>query len=226
VLLTLLVQVLGSDILSSIVLQLITIMVTHGMATAGVQGRKYSTVKLINMLLLVAALAAPAAQARKLTIACSPFVYPCHCGLCPHIVDCKTKVSAECFCGTAAPGSYPHPDDKTKFWMCSYDSQALVKHGVEVACPSRLVYDPVVKVCTFPATAAQSAASGSKGPAASAAVVPAGASAAGTAAPSSKSATASSQGGRAGGSSSVKQAQQKPESSATMVERAPAAGKP
>jgi hypothetical protein len=201
--------------------QLMTIMVTHGMATVGIQGTRHSTVKLTIMLLLVAALSAPAAQARKLAIACSQFVYPCHCGLCPHIVDCKTKVSAECFCGTAAPGSYPHPDDKTKFWMCSYDSQALVKYGVEVACPSRLVYDPAFKVCTFPATAAQSAASSSKGPAASA-----GAGAAGTAAPSSKTATSSSQGGSAGGSSSAKQAQQKPESSATVVERAPAAGKP
>ncbi|WIA18608.1 hypothetical protein OEZ85_003314 [Tetradesmus obliquus] len=56
----------------------------------------------------------------------NPFVYPCHCGLCPHIVDCKTKVSAECFCGTAAPGTYPHPADSSKFWMCSFDSQALV----------------------------------------------------------------------------------------------------
>lgn len=42
--------------------------------------------------------------------------------------------------------------------MCSYDSTAQVKYGVEVACPARLVFDPVVKVCTFPDAAAKSAA--------------------------------------------------------------------
>jgi hypothetical protein len=216
-------------------LQLITIMVTHGMATSGIPGRRQKTVKLIHLLLLAAALAAPAARARKLAIACSPFVYPCHCGLCPHIVDCKTKVSAECFCGTAAPGSYPHPEDKTKFWMCSYGSRALVRYGVEVACPARLVYDPAFKVCTFPAAAAAAAApsdttnSSSKGPETSTAAVPAGASAAATAVPISKTAAASSQSQTASSSSSsssAKQAQQKPKSRATMVERAPAARKP
>lgn len=45
----------------------------------------------------------------RMLIACSPYVYPCECGLCPRIVNCKSTMSAECFCGTAAAGSYPHP---------------------------------------------------------------------------------------------------------------------
>ncbi|WIA38904.1 hypothetical protein OEZ86_005057 [Tetradesmus obliquus] len=98
---------------------------TSSMSTHGKHDKALSA-RAARLLLLVLAVAAPSVQARRLTIACSPFVYPCHCGLCPHIVDCKTKVSAECFCGTAAPGTYPHPADSSKFWMCSFDSQALV----------------------------------------------------------------------------------------------------
>jgi hypothetical protein len=51
----------------------------------------------------------------------TPAVYPCSCGLCPHIVDCAKKQTAECYCGRTGvkPGTYPHPSDKTKFWMCS-----------------------------------------------------------------------------------------------------------
>jgi hypothetical protein len=103
--------------------------------------------------------------------------------------------------------------------MCSYDSVALVKYGVEVACPARLVYDPVVQVCTFPATAAQSnaAAASSKGLSTSAA---------GAAVSSSKAVATPSQSQVAGGNSAAKQTQKKPVSRSTMVERAPAASKP
>lgn len=98
-----------------------------------------------------------AAAARELTAACSPFVYPCNCGLCPNIVNCETTKTAECFCGKAKPGTYAHPSDSTKFWMCSYDKAAKIPYGVEIVCPSRLVFDPVAKVCTLPSVAAQSA---------------------------------------------------------------------
>jgi hypothetical protein len=72
------------------------------------------------------------------------YVDPCHCGLCPKIVDCSKQPTAECFCGSAAPGIYPHPSDASKFWMCSYDTQSHIPYGVEVPCPARLVFDPVV----------------------------------------------------------------------------------
>lgn len=201
-------------------------MSTHGKHDKALSARA------ARLLLLVLAVAAPSVQARRLTIACSPFVYPCHCGLCPHIVDCKTKVSAECFCGTAAPGTYPHPADSSKFWMCSFDSQALVRYGVELACPARLVFDPVLKLCTFPAAAAQAAAASRGVPAASAAqpaaaVPKATAAAAGTGAsaavPAVRAAVApaaSAQKSLAGSTAVARQAPAKPASKAVMVERA------
>lgn len=201
-------------------------MSTHGKHDKALSARA------ARLLLLVLAVAAPSVQARRLTIACSPFVYPCHCGLCPHIVDCKTKVSAECFCGTAAPGTYPHPADSSKFWMCSFDSQALVRYGVELACPARLVFDPVLKLCTFPAAAAQAAAASRGVPAASAAqpaaAVPkataaaagTGASAAVPAVPAAVAPAASAQKSLAGSTAVARQAPAKPASKAVMVERA------
>lgn len=89
-----------------------------------------------------------AAEARtnRATIACSMYVSPCHCGLCPRIVDCAKTPTAECFCGTKSPGIYPHPTDRSKFWMCSYDTQSHIPYGVEVPCPSRLVFDPLVSL--------------------------------------------------------------------------------
>lgn len=115
--------------------------------------------KLVCTLALLAAgvSTSEAHDGRKL-IACSPFVYPCDCGLCPQVVDCTKHASAECFCGTAAPGTYPHPQEKNKFWMCSYDAYAKVKYGVEVPCPARLLFDPITKVCTFPQVVTQSQA--------------------------------------------------------------------
>jgi hypothetical protein len=114
-------------------------------------GRKFTLLLAAAALLLV--VQAPAAQARidRASIACSMYVDPCHCGLCPRIVDCSKQPTAECFCGTAAPGIYPHPSDASKFWMCSYDTLSHIPYGVEVPCPARLVFDPVVKVCTVPA---------------------------------------------------------------------------
>uniref|UniRef100_A0A383WG27 Chitin-binding type-2 domain-containing protein n=1 Tax=Tetradesmus obliquus TaxID=3088 RepID=A0A383WG27_TETOB len=202
-------------------------MSTHGKHDKALSARA------ARLLLLVLAVAAPSVQARRLTIACSPFVYPCHCGLCPHIVDCKTKVSAECFCGTAAPGTYPHPADSSKFWMCSFDSQALVRYGVELACSARLVFDHVLKLCTFPAAAAAQAAAASRGvpaasaaqpaaavPKATAAAAGTGASAAVPAVPAAVAPAASAQKSLAGSSAVARQAPAKPASKAVMVERA------
>lgn len=97
-------------------------------------------------LLLAVQLPTAAARPDKAMIACSAYVSPCHCGLCPRIVDCSTQPTAECFCGTNSPGIYPHPSDPSKFWMCSYDTQSHIPYGVEVPCPGRLVFDPVVRL--------------------------------------------------------------------------------
>lgn len=79
-----------------------------------------------------------------MSVACSAYVDPCHCGLCPRVVDCSKQPTAECFCGSAKPGIYAHPTDGSKFWMCSFDTQSKIPYGVEVPCPTRLVFDPVV----------------------------------------------------------------------------------
>lgn len=90
----------------------------------------------------------------RMTIACAPYVDPCHCGLCPHIVDCRVQRSAECFCGrAAAPGTYAHPTDQTKFWMCSRDDSRGISYGVEMNCPGRLVFCAKARVCTLPSQA-------------------------------------------------------------------------
>jgi hypothetical protein len=39
--------------------------------------------------------------------------------------------------------------------MCSYDASNKIKYGVEVTCPYRLLWDDVVKVCTFPSAVTQ-----------------------------------------------------------------------
>jgi len=100
----------------------------------------------ILLLGILAVAAAPLAHA----IACSPYVNPCQCGLCPNIVNCDTKQIPECFCGRkgVTPGSYAHPSDPKKFWQCSKGPTGTI-YGVEVACPGYyLVFDPVLKVCT------------------------------------------------------------------------------
>lgn len=98
----------------------------------------------VLVLLLVVAAQPAHARISRANIACSLYVSPCHCGLCPNIVDCSKQATAECFCGTARPGIYAHPSDTTKFWMCSYNTHAQISYGVEVPCPSRLVFDPLV----------------------------------------------------------------------------------
>lgn len=118
---------------------------------------------LLALVLLTSSNSVAEARVARAHIACSAYVSPCHCGLCPKVVDCSKQVAAECFCGTAAPGIYPHPTESSKFWMCSYDSYAQIHYGVEVNCPGRLVFDPVVKVCTVPAALSSSQTSTTTG---------------------------------------------------------------
>jgi len=71
-----------------------------------------TTGRLVVMRILATATAAAAFFLPSVhAAACSPYVDPCACGLCPRIVDCAREqyTRAECFCGSVAgrdPGAY------------------------------------------------------------------------------------------------------------------------
>ena len=98
--------------------------------------------------------------------ACSPYVDPCACGLCPKIVDCAAQQHrAECFCGSGnrTPGLYaapPLPNGTTvantndRFFMCGVRTGSgtgggnnKVHIGVEMRCPYPLLFNATQRAC-------------------------------------------------------------------------------
>jgi hypothetical protein len=111
--------------------------------------------RLVLLIIIVAAIPAVVASA------CSPYVDPCACGLCPKIVDCSTQQhKAECFCGGRMPGVYaavPMPtinngtatttQDPSRFFMCGVRAPSKVHTGVEMRCPYPLVFNATQRAC-------------------------------------------------------------------------------
>ncbi len=86
--------------------------------------------------------------------ACSPYVDPCACGLCPNIVDCqKQQHKPECFCGGGngrPPGAYPPPPaanaTASTFFLCG-ERKGNVRVGVQMQCPYPLVFNGTQRAC-------------------------------------------------------------------------------
>jgi hypothetical protein len=113
--------------------------------------------RLVLLLLITVAIAIPAVVVAS---ACSPYVDPCACGLCPKIVDCATQQNkAECFCGGGgrAPGVYAAPpmpnngtattQDPSRFFMCGVRAPSNVHTGVEMRCPYPLIFNATQRAC-------------------------------------------------------------------------------